>query len=419
MTLFWALASGLVLIVPLAVIVPLWMQRRQHDRLSQEAINASIFKERETELDNDLAEGRIDTDQHAQLRLELERTLLDDMATATPSARASGGRWLASGVTLLIVAVAVGYYYQFTYRGETDAWLQVQSELGPLVEQAVRRPNDLPDAAYDNLFEFTRVLQARALREGKRNPDTLFLLGTTFIQLRAYDTARELLQRAHEQAPLRDDILLAQAQAEIMQADGRLTDTSRRQLHTVLQRQPDNRGALMLLGFAAFNSGEYAQAADAWLQLREQVTPGTDVDRLLADNIARAEAMINRTGSAEPPDAPARIDVTVDLAPELREQLLPEDTLFIFARAMSGPPLPLAAVRHPATDFPISVVLDDSNAMLPEMTLSDFPDIVVSARISRSGDATASPGDLEGISDPLDLRNGPLSVQLTVDRVIQ
>jgi cytochrome c-type biogenesis protein CcmH len=108
------------------------------------------------------------------------------------------------------------------------------------------------------------------------------------------------------------------------------------------------------------------------------------------------------------------------LAPALRDRLAPEDTLFIFAKAAGGPPMPLAAVRQPARDFPVQVVLDDSQAMMPALKLSNFHQIIVSARISKAGEVTAQAGDLQGASEPLTLDGGSQTqaVALVIDRVV-
>jgi len=92
------------------------------------------------------------------------------------------------------------------------------------------------------------------------------------------------------------------------------------------------------------------------------------------------------------------ITVHVRLSPALRAQVAPGNTVFIFARAAQGPKMPLAIVRKQVKDLPVTVTLDDSMAMMPEFKLSGFPEIVVGARVSKSGDAVAKPGDLEGLS---------------------
>lgn len=105
------------------------------------------------------------------------------------------------------------------------------------------------------------------------------------------------------------------------------------------------------------------------------------------------------------------IKVTVKLSPALAGKAAPGDTVFIFARAAQGPKMPLAIVRKQAKDLPVTVTLDDSMAMVPDMTMSSFPQLVVGARVSKSGDAISKSGDLEGYSPPLKANAaGPVEV---------
>jgi cytochrome c-type biogenesis protein CcmH len=184
----------------------------------------------------------------------------------------------------------------------------------------------------------------------------------------------------------------------------------------------------MLLGFGAFNTGLYEDAIQAWRQLLSLRDSGSEGARVLRNSIARAQALLAQgegqntraADSAKPvPDtSPTRITVTVDLLPELRRSLTPEATLFVFAKAAQGPPMPLAAVRQPAQNFPVQVILDDTLAMLPSMKLSDFENVVVGARISKAGDVQAKPGDFEGTSPMLSLAGGPQSVSVTIGRIV-
>jgi len=105
------------------------------------------------------------------------------------------------------------------------------------------------------------------------------------------------------------------------------------------------------------------------------------------------------------------IKVVVTLSPALAGKTAPGDTVFIFARAAQGPKMPLAIVRKQVKDLPITVTLDDSMAMVPDMTMSSFPQLVIGARVSKSGDAIAKPGDLEGYTLPLNAgATGPVEV---------
>ncbi len=99
---------------------------------------------------------------------------------------------------------------------------------------------------------------------------------------------------------------------------------------------------------------------------------------------------------------PARsIKVTVKLSPALAGKAAPTDTVYIFARAAQGSKMPLAIVRKQVRELPVSVTLDDSMAMVPDMKMSSVPQLIIGARVSKSGDAVPKPGDLEGYAPPL------------------
>jgi cytochrome c-type biogenesis protein CcmH len=107
----------------------------------------------------------------------------------------------------------------------------------------------------------------------------------------------------------------------------------------------------------------------------------------------------------------------VTLDPTLRDRVGPNDTLFVFARAVNGPRIPLAVERTKAGAFPHAFRLDDSMAMAPGSTLSKASDVIVEARISKSGNATPSPGDLEGKSGAI--KPGVQDVAIVIDNVVR
>ena len=97
----------------------------------------------------------------------------------------------------------------------------------------------------------------------------------------------------------------------------------------------------------------------------------------------------------------AGLSGTVALSPEITDKVSPGDTVYIFARAAQGPRIPLAILRKQVGDLPMQFTLDDSMAMTPNMRLSSFPEVVVGARVSKSGNATPQAGDFEAISAPV------------------
>ena len=163
--------------------------------------------------------------------------------------------------------------------------------------------------------------------------------------------------------------------------------------------------------------------------------PDSDVATSIREQIAQAQAL--RDGKPMPapavagssPTAPKAADdkqentsgphisVKVALDPKLKDKVAPGDTLFVFAKAASGPPMPLAIAKLTAAQLPASVVLTDAMSMMPQMKLSTFPQIIIGARISKSGQAIAQSGDLQTLSAPLPKTRGE-PVELTIDQVV-
>ena len=101
----------------------------------------------------------------------------------------------------------------------------------------------------------------------------------------------------------------------------------------------------------------------------------------------------------------------------LQEKADAEAQVFVFAKALNGPPMPLAAARHQVKDLPLEVTLDDASAMTPEMKLSNYAEIKVGARISLSGNAVAQSGDLAGEVSPVVVAAGEL-IEVVIDSVV-
>jgi len=423
MSAFWLIAATLVAAAAACILAPLWLhQPEQQAGLSQEAANTRFFRERLADLDTELRERRIGPAQYQSLRAELERTLLDDMPRENAPRRPGGMRALGTAAAVVAPLLALGHYYIGSYRGEAGEWIALQSRLDAAVQRAMRQPQEFPAEAHANLPDFVRVLQTRVLREGMNDADSLFLLGRGLVRLQLTEQAVLTLRRALRLAPARTDIKMGYAQALLLANDGKLNEVIARLLYAVLQSEPAHQGALMMLGLGARNAGDHQTTLYAWRSLLEKLEPDSEAANMLRDSIARVERDMEAAAEAAPA-APAAgtkasITVTVAVAPALEARVAPDDTLFIFAKAAAGPPMPLAAVRQRARNFPVRVVLDDDKAMLPEMRLSAFREVVVGARISKAGDVMARPGDLEGLSETLDLSQGPQAVALTIDRVV-
>ncbi|MDE2398990.1 MAG: tetratricopeptide repeat protein [Burkholderiales bacterium] len=191
---------------------------------------------------------------------------------------------------------------------------------------------------------------------------------------------------------------------------------------------PKNLKALALAGTVAFNHSDYAKAVDYWQRAVAESDPASDFTQALraALNEARQRAGMPALAAAEAASEPeaggggaaaapvsgAAVSGRVTLKPGLAAQLPPDTTVYIFARAPSGPPMPLAVLKRKLSDLPLDFRLDDSLAMSPAARLSSAPEVIVSARASRSGSPIAAAGDFQAVSKPVKLGTEGLQLEI-------
>ena len=211
-------------------------------------------------------------------------------------------------------------------------------------------------------------------------------------------------------------ILLQYADALAMANGGRVTSEARALVVRALAIEPENVTALWLAGLAAAESGERGAALDYLGRARDLVTQtGAPTDEL--------DAMIRRLES-DPAEAPPTVagsaSVTVEIAvdPVLNGRFEAEDVLFVFAQTAGERGPPLAVTRVAAGSLPREVVLDDTMAMAPNVTLRRGETVTVTARISRVGRPAARSGDLEGHSEPFVVSDSG-EIALVIDGVVE
>ena len=392
MILFWVLGAALAAAALALVMRPLLSGRARERRTASE-VNVSIHRDQLRELDADLAAGKLAREDHERARKELEARLLEDLAAPAERAAQRPGRGLALAIGAAIPLLAVAFYFVVGTPGAIDREAQ-HAVSAQQVEAMVAR------------------LAAR-MRENPEDADGWKLLGRSYAVLGRYGEAVDAYARAAQRAP-RDPQLLADfADALAMARGAQLAGEPEKLVLRALEIDPGNLKALALAGTAAFERKDYAIAARFWQRMLPLVPDGSDEARTIRANVDEALAL-----SAKKPAARAAgVRGTVRLSENLKQNASPGDTLFIFARAAEGPPMPLAVLRRQVRDLPASFALDDSMAMTPGTKLSDFSWVVVGARISRSGNATPRPGDLQGSSAPV--ANDARGVSVLIDTVVR
>ena len=401
MTIFMVVAALLLLAALLFVVPPLVQKRRAEDAVARSAINVTVYRDQLAELERDLDNDIISQAQYEQGRVELEKRLLEDVEeageVASSQAAAPASKKTAVLLGVLLPLLAVGRYVYF---GEPDA-------IDPR-QAAQAQMQQMSEA--DVASQINRMVEqlAQRLKDDPLDAEGWKMLGRSYIVLQRYSDALAALENAVRlndgDAQLLADYADALAMAGGQQSlEGRPLELIRR----ALELDPNNQKALWLAGTAAYERADFQQAMVYWKRLYALVPKDSQAARTMESNIAEAQALLSgrQPEAAAPPamasaggdaDKLQRISGTVRLDPALRARVSDQDTVFIFARAPQGPRMPVAIIRAQVKDLPMDFTLDDSNAMNPAMALSRFDRVEVVARISRSGNAMPSSGDLQG-----------------------
>ncbi|MFN0315931.1 MAG: tetratricopeptide repeat protein, partial [Burkholderiales bacterium] len=226
--------------------------------------------------------------------------------------------------------------------------------------------------------------------------------------------AAQAFARAHKLKGDDPKLLADYAEALALANGNRMEGEPARLVKLALERDPQSSKALWLAGIGGMQRGDKASALEHWGRLKRQLPSESSEAKSLNAYIAQIEAG-GSPGTPRPSAGGVKIRVTLD--PALKLRVAPGDAVFVFARAVQGPRMPLAIVRKQVKDLPLEMTLDDSHAMSPQMSLSRHDEVIVGARISRAGDASPRAGDSEGFSAPVKVGADKLA-QVKIDRVI-
>lgn len=418
MTFFWILAGLMAFACMALVLRPLW-RVPPAEQASLLQLNRRVYRERMAELERDVAEGRLDAATQDELRIELERGLLtlDNLPITTSGG--TTGRW---PLLLMVVsaALAIMFYALFQYSPEIPRWRELQKRVAPVVKRILDgQPPTEAEQNANSLPDLIRGLQV-ALQKNPQQPEGWFMLGVAYAQFDMPAPALTAFERAWRQQPDEPRYALSYAQTRMFSSQGQLDEMSRRLLQSVLQKAPEHEGALLLLGLGAYRSGDFALAVPVLGQLQQVRAARLPQDDAEAMNEVRAALADARAKLQSPQMSVAastllRVKVTVDR--QLVSRFRPDDVLFVYARALQGPPMPLAVVRRPAGELPLTVEMGDAHSLMPERLLSSVGEIAVGARISRNGSATAEAGDLEAVLVPVRQSGAVADVEVRINAV--
>lgn len=442
MTSFWVVA-GVFIVAALLFVLPALLRKQQDktELLERETANIAIYRDQLSELDNDLHNDILSKEQYDKSKQELHKRMLQDLAISSKNLTASsiikGGG--ITTIAIVILAVPLAAISLYLILGDTRGLLP-QSQLADVTQSHSQDMAEMPPG-HTEIKSVVDNLVAR-LKENPEDIEGWVMLGRTYAITGQFDEASATYAKLIEIIPDSAQLLSDYADVLAMTNNGSLIGKPAELINQALKIDPNYPKALALAGTVEFEQKKYDQATVYWERLLSAIPSDSRLAKSVSDSIAQAKSLAMESKESAAPmqlaqnsnisnDLPAEakqqsssdkldnakaITGTVTLDPSLTNKVLPNDTLFVFARAKTGPKMPLAILRLTAKDLPATFSLDDDMAMTPTMKMSSFPEVVIGARITKSGQAIPASGDLEGFSQPVKI--GDKDVAIVIDQII-
>ncbi|MCF6218583.1 MAG: c-type cytochrome biogenesis protein CcmI [Gammaproteobacteria bacterium] len=419
MMFFWVIVVLLIIAALLFVIPPLFQETVgdvEADQSKRDELSIAVFKDQITELERDLSNGTLSQEQFELAKQDTERELLE--STQAEKEMQSSGDKIANAMAakasawVIIIALpilTIAFYNSFGGGPEAFDPSLIQAQVDAEGHQG------------SNVEEMIATLTQRL----EANPDDAegwAMLGRSYYFVQQYGASAQSYANAISKQQVESPDLYADyADAQALANDRSLQGKPMEAVIRAIQLDPNHTKSLWLAGTGAYQAKDWAEAKRYWEQLLGLMPQGSENAQMIEANLSEIYQLL---GQAAPEQSGTQAAVsavvrgTVELDPAISAQVSPDDVVFIFARAANGPKMPLAILRKQVSDLPMSFTLDDSMAMTPEMKLSSFSELVIGARVSKSGTAMPGPGDVEGLSGVIRLSDGN-EVNLIINNIIE
>lgn len=390
------------------LLIPLWSRVKHVAQNNDESVNILLAQQKMQALNEELDNGVITQTQFDALQNELMLHLHQDLSSERKhTLDENKGRWLALPIAVFVPLLSLAFY---SIKGDLRAFDV------PTVTAA-----GTPKTAADINAMVEKLAQKMA--QNPQDPQGWIMLARSYKVLKRYPDAVDALRKAR--VLLGDDpqILLQLADVLAMQNGGSLLGEPADLVANALARDANNDMGLWLSGLAKAEAGQFKAAIKDWQTLQTHYKANEEdyaqVQKLIDEaSEALNEASGASTPAAQPPVATGKtLHLAIALDDKFKAQVNENDTVFIYAQPVQGGKMPLAVVKKQVKELPLEVTLDDSMAMMPTMTLSSVANVQLSARVSKSGNATPQSGEPIGkkqVSTLVDSGVIPLIISDTV-----
>ena len=426
MTLWIIFAAMLVL----AVFIILWPlavfkgDNKSHPIISQKQENVHIFQERLAELESEQAQGNLDATNFLQLKTELEKTLLGDVAIEEApkkqSLQVNSMNWLfLGGVACTVVIGSLLTYQSLGASQQYEQYLAMGEPAGQVEQAVVRTPQKkAPDFA-----AAVMALQAK-LKDNPENIENWFLLANSYNAMGKYAEAAAVYKKMADiigiDNPGYASVKAAYAQAMYQVSNEMMIPEAQQALKEALRVDPEEPTALILQGLQAYQRQAYSEAVDAWEKAKIKGSPA-QIQRFIVPAIRQARSEMGEAvpAAVQKPSkvaSSAGVTIKLDISPAFKAKLRPEERVFVFAKGKM--PMPLAAERLQVKDLPITIVLDDTKAAMPTAKISSVEFVEITARVALSGSPRAAKGDLYATAKKVAVHKGT-TLTMIIDQVVE
>lgn len=423
MTIVFFLSAAALVCVAIAFVIPVILRESTSSlRIDRRQKNIEVAKQRLDELKRRGTDGESDIEDAESIRKEIERDLLDDVGEVEDRVGGDDYRrnvrvrqWTAVCASVLI-PVSAGLLYLVI--GEPSVVHNPEIVNAPEPVQTADSEQSTLQINGESI-SFEQMTQ-RVLTHLADNPEDIegwSTLAQLFIAQQEFGEAASAYRKIRELSGDSADLLVREADALAMANDGVLTGEPETLIMNALQLDPDHGSGLWLAGIAAAARGDFQASLQYWRRAESVISAEEfllEIRRLIADAEAEIASIEQSTSVGDAVPASHWVRVSVSAEESVLQESNEEDTLYVFARASEGPPMPLAVVRSQVKELPLVVELDDSLAMMENLKLSSFKEVVIVARISKSGAPVATSGDFYGEVGPVRPENKPeVSVKIS------
>ncbi|QUM77465.1 c-type cytochrome biogenesis protein CcmI [Moritella sp. 24] len=401
MLLFWIVSILLMMVAALAFVIPVSGESKLTGA-TRDQLNKDLYKSRISELADDEDQGLLDKSE--EFIDEMQRGLLDDVVDEKAIAvnKANSPFIWISGLVFLVV-FSVSAYLMLGASEKVTNWQDVYSRLPELTDRVMNEGDKVTD---QEISDFKLALSTKMMAE----PDNEFgwlLLGRLNVALGDSNAAFIAMDRAYKLAPMNTSIVTGYAQALMLSDDPEQNNLARKILMDLKKEKPGDIEVLSTSAFMALENQDYLGAIEQWQRMLPLLAGQPDRIEMIQGSIEYARKQIEAKGGTAPTVADAATDnrpaAAANEAPAGNEQVTITITaeqaelkgyLFVYVQAAAGPKAPLAVKRLINPTFPLTITLSDSDAMMAQMKMSQFPSIKVSAKLSQDADVTTKDDDI-------------------------